>query len=744
MKLFFYLLAALVLSGFAAIAQPHLSPRTKIYLQEAARYEGGIMPGYVYKSIAGQRYLSALIQVQPGFSDEPLKSLGVLIGTKAGRVWTAQIPLASLPQFIKTSGIGYIQLDQPVQVSLDSARHYSHVDSVQQGLGLSQSFLGKGVVVGIIDAGFDYSSPALWDTGGHYYRVKRVWAQKDQSATAPIGFFYGSEYADSTALMTAGTDKADMSHGTHVTGIAAGSGFGSSASNNRQFRGIAPLSDIVLVGIMPAQQQWINSGGSDVIDGMSYIFHYAASVGKPCVINLSWGTSLGAHDGSSLFSEAVESLCGPGKLFVNSAGNAGAVKGHVQKGFSPTDTLLNTFVTYNASVKKTWVDIWGDSSKYFRVGLRLYQGNTAGDSTGFVPYDGSLRSFTLVGSDGDTCFISIAADSIEYNGKPRAFISVFSNTSDSICVQVLAKKGGTVNLWNRYVDAPTGYEEPFTNGGKSWAVGGDTLQSISDNASGPSVITVGAYATKTSWRTQGGAVYGYTSNTPLGAIAPFSSTGPTSDSRIKPDITGPGYGVVSSVNSYDPAFNPGGSSYNSSVVSSYLNPANGRTYRYAILAGTSMSGPVVAGVVALLLEANPSLNPAQAINVLKQTAIVDAFTGTVPNNTWGGGKVNAYAALKLVLQQNSVAPVSAKTLPAGIYPNPGDGQFQISLMLDAPTQIRLEIFELSGRRVHSENWQAEAGFSTHALTLNHVAAGVYIARLSSSSGSSSSLRFVLK
>jgi hypothetical protein len=152
---------------------------------------------------------------------------------------------------------------------------------------------------------------------------------------------------------------------------------------------------------------------------------------------------------------------------------------------------------------------------------------------------------------------------------------------------------------------------------------------------------------------------------------------------------------------------------------------------------------VVAGVVALLLEANPALTPQQVISVLQQTAIVDGFTGAVPNNTWGGGKVNAYQALRLVLQQNSVGAVTATTLPARIYPNPGRSHFNIGLMLDAAAQVRLEVFDLSGRRLYEESWNAPAGYAAHAFPLENAVPGVYFARLSTAAGGTSTLRFVV-
>src|SRR6185437_5036148 len=115
-------------------------------------------------------------------------------------------------------------------------------------------------------------------------------------------------------------------------------------------------------------------------DGMNYIYNYAASVGKPAVVNLSWGATIGPHDGNSLFSQACDALTGPGKIFVCAAGNNGEDTVHLGKTFSPTDTAVSTFVTFSpylaAYNRQTWVDIWGDTGSSFCVSLRLYNGNT--------------------------------------------------------------------------------------------------------------------------------------------------------------------------------------------------------------------------------------------------------------------------------------------------------------------------------------------------------------------------------
>jgi hypothetical protein len=67
---------------------------------------------------------------------------------------------------------------------------------------------------------------------------------------------------------------------------------------------------------------------------------------------------------------------------------------------------------------------------------------------------------------------------------------------------------------------------------------------------------------------------------------------------------------------------------------------------------------VVTGVIALMLEKNPQLDAAQVKTILQQSARADAFTGGTPNPSWGYGKLDALAALKLVADAQAAAPVT--------------------------------------------------------------------------------------
>jgi len=118
-----------------------------------------------------------------------------------------------------------------------------------------------------------------------------------------------------------------------------------------------------------------------------------------------------------------------------------------------------------------------------------------------------------------------------------------------------------------------------------------------------------------------------------GNVADFSSRGPvTADGsgRVKPDIVAPGVNILSSV--------PGGG--------------------YAPELGTSMAGPHVVGAVALLWSADPTLvgDIDRTEQLLSNSAEpyrgatgLGCFGGGVPNDAYGYGVLNVYAAVKEAL-----------------------------------------------------------------------------------------------
>jgi hypothetical protein len=290
-----------------------------------------------------------------------------------------------------------------------------------------------------------------------------------------------------------------------------------------------------------------------------------------------------------------------------------------------------------------------------------------------------------------------------------------------------------MHIWEGYVKAPTGYYGAMKKLGYPWAVSGDTRMTVSDQSSARSAISVGAYTSKGSFTNISGASLSY-GGAITGKIAPFSSLGPVMGNRVKPDIAGPGFGLVSGISSYDTSYGPTGDNY-SSVISK--TTIDGRDYSYAIAAGTSMSSPAVAGIIAMMLQMNPLLTPDSALSILARTAITDSHTGTLPtagNNTWGHGKANAYKALKYMAQLVTVEnTLSEDPLQCFLYPNPSAGDFTISYQSDKATPLTVETCDITGRIISTENWPVTTGSNSRKFSLGGVAKGLYFTKISSGS-----------
>lgn len=719
-----------------AAAPPQLSASTRYYLWQLEKSHDNTRlttPEFVYQVDAQNTvYVSALVKVKPGFSSAPLNALGAHVGTRAGDIWTVRVPLDKIKAFTQLNGIAYIDMDQPGERSLDSARRTTHVDSVHMGYNLPQVYNGDSVVVGIVDVGFDYTHPTFYDTTYTGHRIKRVWEEKT-SGTPPAGFTYGSEYNTTSAILAKAHDMTTEVHGTHVAGIAAGSGSGGPGGNSRIYRGMAYKSDIVMVGIYPASNYWLSTGMADMLDGMHYVYNYAAGVQKPAVVNLSWGCPLGPHDGTSLFSQACDNLTGPGKIFVISGGNNGTNNIHLKKTFTPTDTSVSTIVTFPSglSTKKNWIDVWGETGKSFCMEFSLYLGSNKIAASQKICLDNTTHQVYLKSNNNDTCFVTVTTVSSEFNGKPHMLIQVYSRAAvtNRLCF-TLKGSSGTVHMWQGVVENASGYYGLFTASGYTFAVDGDAQYTISDMASSNSAIAVGAYNSKTSFHNVSGQNLSYTGFT-YGDIASFSSRGPTVDGRTKPNITGPGLALASSINSSNPDYQSGGSSY-SDVVSTYTSPVNSQVYSYAMAAGTSMSGPATSGIVALLLQANPALSPALVMNILYQTAIVDSHTGAIPpdgSNTWGYGKVNAYQAILKTLQTVGIyhQDMSSDYI---LFPNPGKDNYTLQYSSKLDETLQVSVFDAYGKELIHQAWPVKQGSNSCTIDLGRYAAGIYFTTIS--------------
>ncbi len=168
---------------------------------------------------------------------------------------------------------------------------------------------------------------------------------------------------------------------------------------------------------------------------------------------------------------------------------------------------------------------------------------------------------------------------------------------------------------------------------------GPRQSSITTPGSDPYVITVGAIDDNG------------TATTADDSLASWSSRGPTPiDGLAKPDLSAPGRKIVS--------LRSPGSTLDVALPDRLVAGLDPLAPAYFRLSGTSMSAPVVAGVVALMLERSPALTPAQVKGRLTGTATPVAYGSA---DTTGSGLVNAVAAVAAtdLAASAPAAPVSA-------------------------------------------------------------------------------------
>lgn len=203
---------------------------------------------------------------------------------------------------------------------------------------------GQGVYMAILDSGIDYTDPMfryadgttkiawLWDQG------KRADAEKGEKP--PQGFFTGVEY--SRKMLNANLQKnserltTDVTgHGTNVAKIAVQG---------------APESELIVVKLDTARGTYPST--VSLLRAFTYVAKKAQTENMPVAINLSYGNTYGAHDGSSLLERFIDNITEVGRnVICIGAGNEGASAGHFAGKLSENEIQRISFAmgTYERS-----------------------------------------------------------------------------------------------------------------------------------------------------------------------------------------------------------------------------------------------------------------------------------------------------------------------------------------------------------------------------------------------------------
>lgn len=643
-----------------------------------------------------------------------LEDMGVKTTVITDSYATARVPLGMLDALSEIDGVKYVYAGARASGMLDVARGATGIQDVYSGINLPQPFTGKGVVVGIVDGGFDYTHAAFRDADGNL-RIKRVWEQlpvPSGDRISPEAFGYGIELSTPEAIEAAGGDVLNNSHGTHVAALAAGS----DDFMGGAYLGMAPDADIVLVSMGSESDDNVN-----ISNAIAYIFDYAESVGKPCVINLSLGAQSGPHDGSSAFDVIADALQGPGRLIVGSAGNHRANLFHVSHTFASADeapllTMLDFGTRMSNSAGGT-MEFWGGAHGSYEVALCDYDTSQKEILERVVVYPApGDEAVTVSLGRNITGDATVSAEISPLNGKHHVVVtSNFKGVRahHAVILEVRCQQPGQVDIWtdNSQLWLSDFSEDGFTGAGpfSSIAEIGGTAKRI---------LSVGAYTTRNEY-TLLNETNVHTLNETVGSISSFSSCGPTADGRVKPQVAAPGCYIVSAVSSND-------GSGTLQIAQSHSDEV--REHMYGYMQGTSMSSPIVAGIVATWLQAYPDLTPEQLEAIVAKTAV--RIAENVPDNDWGYGKIDAHSGILECLALSG-AGVSSPTIDNSISIK-FDKNGVNATFFNSLENVKLDVYSVSGVLMASKSMSHVSAGDSAALGTASLAKGVYILNVSAS------------
>lgn len=580
---------------------------------------------------------------------EELEARGVTVTSRIGDLMTASCLVDSLQSLFRAPGLRAVLEPGICEPLLDRSAKAAGVSGLRSTPPPTYSgSTGAGVVVGIVDTGIDVKHTDFRKLNGTT-RIVSYWDQGPGSGGTPppSGFSYGAEWSATQINQGLVQGAHDLDgHGTGVAGVAVGNGDGGWPCRDQGlYVGMAPEADICAVKLKS-----LTVGapvlGTDVVDAVKYVFQKATSLGKPAVVNLSVGDWAGPHNGRSITDLGVNSLTGPGKIAVAGAGNDALTGRHAT---ALVNTASTTTWTFDVSPYED-PEIDGDVIKFQgwfnvndRIAIKIISPNnyTLGPLQsipgGYVPGFADTPD-GYISVDIGCCF-EPGPDGFGWLPDSEVLIKLGDGSGHEVAdgtwtIQLTATavpQGGRIDMY--LTELAFGAETPVVR----WILGEDPARTILSPASADSVIAVGAYTTKTCWKTINGVVNCNPTAGTMGDIAPFSSRGPRRDGVRKPDITAPG-AVIVTTRSRD-----------------MVNPVEFQRVlgdSHYVFQGTSFSAPHVAGAVALLL-AQPgwaTASPSRVKQRLQTTCRRDSFTGfeVLGNNVWGLGKLDIKAALEPV------------------------------------------------------------------------------------------------
>jgi minor extracellular serine protease Vpr len=439
----------------------------------------------------------------------------------------------------------------------------------------AQNIHGEGLRIGVIDTGIDYTHKLLLGEGTEaaYKAINPAVANAAFPNKKVVGGIdlVGTEFNPASPDFTKHVPVPDMNpldeagHGTHVAGTIAGIGDGINT-----YSGVAPAAELYAIKVFGAK-----GGTSDevVIAAMEYAADPTGDLSfsqQLDVVNLSLGSDYG--NPHLMYSHAVKNLVRGGTVVVASAGNSGD-KSYVVGSPSITDDAISVAASVDNMLQNTQFPAAVFKAGTEIIKAEMLEGSTTKTIASFPQMSGEVIALGVADADFDAKAAALI------NGKV-ALIDRGGKVTFSLKIERAQKAGAIAVIIVNNVD---GDPEGIGGEGKfkipavmiTKAAGTSVKEKLAT-----SVVTVDL---KTSEKIDKPEL--------VDTMAGFSSRGPRSeDGLIKPEISSPGSNIISA--------------------------EMGKGQQGVTMSGTSMAGPHITGVMALLKQKFNTANPAELKSIL--------------------------------------------------------------------------------------------------------------------------------
>ena len=364
---------------------------------------------------------------------------------------------------------------------------------------------GRGVLVGVIDTGIDYTHPAFRNSDGTT-RIEYIYDLNNG------GKVYNKTQINEALKLTdpySMVNSTDVTgHGTHVVGIACAGG-----EIDKQYYGVAPESSIAMVKV--SRSRFALS--TQIMKGIKFLIDKGKELNMPLAINMSLSTNDGAHNGSSLLEQYISTVSAIERVtIVIAAGNEGEAAHHVGRTLEEINDVY-----FNISSDESIVVINLYKSILPELSMELL--SPYGIGTGEIILKEGINEGTI-GNSRYSIYLT-GPKPFDVSGEIGIVLTGINEFVSSgqwkITLRKLNEYEGSFDMWlpiSEGLNVNTKFLEPVV------------YNTLGIPATVKNIISVGSY------------------NYLVDTMSPFSGRGKRVNGQyIKPDIVAPGEGIYSAI-----------------------------------------------------------------------------------------------------------------------------------------------------------------------------------------------------